>query len=167
MDSALSHLLAFPAHPPPTPPLTEAEYDKQAKAHCQTLSKITLQRLAATSKGGEHPLDVRQSSKRKCSRADKHCQILNPSINSISYLRVLIALATIQNKKSFEVADVYHPGSPLWAKALDFINHFDPIQTRYSGTEMRCLIEATAISAIGHRQVWSTLSNTRIPSKEI
>ena len=90
------------------------------------------------------------------------CQILNPSINSISYLRVLISLALVSsNKKGFDISEAYQPGSLLWAKALDFIDHFDPVQIRYSGQEMRYLIEATAESAMHHRKVIITIRSIK------
>ena len=62
MDAILTQLLSFPAHPPPNPPLTDAEYDKQAKAHIQNLSKIPSNKFTSGAIGSNHPIDVRLAS---------------------------------------------------------------------------------------------------------
>ena len=61
MDSILSPLIAFPPHPPPNPPLTDAEYDKQAKKFVESLSKLNPQDLRSDKKG-EDLLDVSSST---------------------------------------------------------------------------------------------------------
>ena len=58
MDAILTQLLSFPPHPPPTPSPTDAEYDKQAKAQIQTISKIPPSKLLSGVTGSGNPLDV-------------------------------------------------------------------------------------------------------------
>ena len=58
MDSLLPQLLAFPPHPPPAKPLSDAEYDKQIKALIQILSAIPASKLISGVPGGSDLLDV-------------------------------------------------------------------------------------------------------------
>jgi hypothetical protein len=59
MDAILQQLLAFPPHPPPATPLSDAEYDKQINIHVQNLNHIPASKLTAPVPGGGDLLDVR------------------------------------------------------------------------------------------------------------
>lgn len=59
MDAILQQLLAFPPHPPPATPLSDAEYDKQINIHIQHLNHIPASKLTAPVPGGGDLLDVR------------------------------------------------------------------------------------------------------------
>lgn len=61
MDSILSPLIAFPPHPPPNPPLTDVEYDKQARKFVDSLAKLNPQDLRSDKKG-EDLLNVSTST---------------------------------------------------------------------------------------------------------
>ena len=54
MDNVLSSLIAFPPHPPPNPPLTDAEYDKQARKFVDGLQKSNAQNF----RGGKKDEDL-------------------------------------------------------------------------------------------------------------
>ena len=58
MDSLLPQLLAFPPHPPPPKPLTDAEYDKQIKSLIQVLGTVPASKLVSGVPGGGDLLDV-------------------------------------------------------------------------------------------------------------
>ena len=59
MDIILPQLLAFPPHPPPATPLSDAEYHKQMKALLETLNSVSASLLTSGVKGGGDLLDVR------------------------------------------------------------------------------------------------------------
>lgn len=58
MDAILQQLLAFPPHPPPATPLSDAEYDKQINIQIQHLNHIPASKLTAPVPGGGDLLDV-------------------------------------------------------------------------------------------------------------
>ena len=58
MDNLLPQLLAFPPHPPPSQPLSDAEYDKQIKSLIQLLNQTSASKLAGGVSGGGDLLDV-------------------------------------------------------------------------------------------------------------
>ncbi|KAL2039789.1 hypothetical protein N7G274_007648 [Stereocaulon virgatum] len=132
MDAILQQLLAFPPHPPPATPLSDAEYDKQINIHVLQLNHIPASKLTAPVPGGGDLLDI-----------------IDPSVNTVSYLYVL--LAQINNssgkQKADSTSDSYKPGTPLWLKMMLFLGDFDPVQIRYVGNELRNLIEKTALKA--------------------
>ena len=61
-------------------------------------------------------------------------QILDPSINTLPFLYVLLAHSNVGKQKAPTI------GSPLWHKALDFLRTFDSVQVRYVGMEFRRLV---------------------------
>ena len=67
MSEILAQLLAFPAHPPPIPPLTDGEYDKQAKSHVHNLKQIAPAKLASVVASGGDILDVSEPMEVKVS----------------------------------------------------------------------------------------------------
>lgn len=58
MDQLLPKLLAFPPHPPPKNPITDAQYDEGIKAQINTLSNMAESKLLQKTAGGENVLDV-------------------------------------------------------------------------------------------------------------
>ena len=76
-------------------------------------------------------------------------QIVDPSVNTLAYLYILLAYITNSSgkQKSGAVSDSFAPGSYLWHKSLDFLDRFDHIQIRYVGNEFRRLVEAIASRA--------------------
>ena len=64
MDTLLPQLLAFPPHPPPAKPLTDAEYDKQIKALIHILGTIPASKLISGVPGSGDLLDVRTTNLR-------------------------------------------------------------------------------------------------------
>ena len=58
MDAILQQLLAFPPHPPPATPPSDAEYDKQINIQIQHLNHIPASKLIAPVPGGGDLLDV-------------------------------------------------------------------------------------------------------------
>lgn len=58
MDSLLPQLLAFPHHPPPLTPVTDAEYDKQIRVIVQNLNTVPASKLTSGVSGGGDLLEV-------------------------------------------------------------------------------------------------------------
>jgi len=58
MESLLPQLLAFPPHPPPVVPLTDAEYDKQVRLIVQNLNTVPASKLTSGVTRGDDFLDV-------------------------------------------------------------------------------------------------------------
>lgn len=73
-------------------------------------------------------------------------QLLDPSVNSLSYLHVLLAQIQAQTEKprSFRSGPtISRSGSSLWKRTVRLLEKFDPIQIRYAGAEWRKLLEYT------------------------
>lgn len=88
-------------------------------------------------------------------------QILDPAINTLPYLYVLLAHISAGKQKSPNV------GGPLWLKATAFLERFDPVQVRYVGTEFRRLITSVRDAALAGNKVrvktaWSDVALTEI-----
>jgi COP9 signalosome complex subunit 3 len=58
MDELLPKLLAFPPHPPPKTPISDAQYDEGIKSQISAVSKISDKHLLQQTSGGENVLDV-------------------------------------------------------------------------------------------------------------
>lgn len=58
MDTLLPELLAFPPHPPPAVPLTDAEYDTQIRSVVKLLNQLPAKKLTGNVAGGSNLLDV-------------------------------------------------------------------------------------------------------------
>ncbi|KAI4129796.1 MAG: hypothetical protein LQ338_002047 [Usnochroma carphineum] len=116
MESLLPQLVSFPPHPPPPLPLSDAAYDKGIKNLRKVLNDTPANTLTAGVPNGGDLLDI-----------------LDPSINTLPYLYVLLAHINDGRQKSSVL------GGPLWLKAVDFVERFDEVQVRYVGTEFRRL----------------------------
>ncbi|KAI9810393.1 MAG: hypothetical protein M1827_006279 [Pycnora praestabilis] len=135
MDELLPQLLAFPPHPPPAQPLSDAEYDRQIRALLQILNQTSANRLVGGVAGGGDLLDI-----------------LDPSINTLPYMYALLAHINAsqggtgkQSNTSASRASL--PGGGLWLRMVEFLERFDARQIRYAGTEWRRVIETTAKTA--------------------
>lgn len=82
-------------------------------------------------------------------------KLLNPAINTISYLHVLLAhiVGSGPKGKALSLSNGFASGKPLWQAMSKFMDHFDPIQIRYSGQEIRRLIEIIYYAGIEGQQV--------------
>ena len=58
MDAILQQLLAFPPHPSPATPLSDAEYDRQINTQVQHLNHIAASKFTSPVPGGGDLLDV-------------------------------------------------------------------------------------------------------------
>ncbi|KAL8765421.1 MAG: hypothetical protein Q9209_007489 [Squamulea sp. 1 TL-2023] len=117
MESLLPQLLSFPPHPPPPFPLGDVAYDKEIKSLRKVLNDTPANSLVAAVPHGGSLLDI-----------------LDPSINTLPFLYVLLANLGAGKQKATTV------GNPLWLKSVEFLHRFDPVQVRYVGTEFRRLI---------------------------
>ena len=71
-------------------------------------------------------------------------QGLDPSINTIPYLKILISLIRAYADKAKSVKSIpetFQPGKTLWNKIVFFLERFDPVQVRYVGQEWRGVVE--------------------------
>jgi len=66
--------------------------------------------------------------------------VLDPSIHTLPYLYTL--LASIEDAKK---GSSQQQQSIIQLKTADFVQHFDPVQVRYAGTEWRRLVESIFI----------------------
>ena len=83
-------------------------------------------------------------------------QILDPSINTLPFLYVLLAHinGTQSGKQAVgSQAKAFAPGGALWKKMEYFIENFNPIQIRYAGKLFTTLIKAVAKAARGASKV--------------
>ncbi|KAI9707352.1 MAG: hypothetical protein M1836_000312 [Candelina mexicana] len=134
MDELLPQLLSFPPHPPPAQPLPDEQYDRQIKHLAQILNQTPANKLVGSVAGGGDLLDI-----------------LDPSINTLPYLYVLLARNNAaqgsgkQSNNALPRTSV--PGGTLWKKMVDFLARFDGRQVRYAGDEWRRLVEFVAKAA--------------------
>ncbi|KAI4134601.1 MAG: hypothetical protein LQ341_006003 [Variospora aurantia] len=116
MEYLLPQLLSFPPHPPPPLPLSDQVYDKEIKTLRLVLNEIPANALTGGVPNGGDLLDI-----------------LDPSINTLPYLYVLLAHIHAGRQKVMI-------GGSLWLKTLNFLERFDSIQVRYVGVEFRRVI---------------------------
>ncbi|KAL8965695.1 MAG: hypothetical protein Q9197_006380 [Variospora fuerteventurae] len=116
MEYLLPQLLSFPPHPPPPLPLSDQVYDKEIRTLRLVLNEIPANALTGGVPNGGDLLDI-----------------LDPSINTLPYLYVLLAHIHAGRQKIMI-------GGSFWLKTLNFLERFDPIQVRYVGVEFRRVI---------------------------
>jgi COP9 signalosome complex subunit 3 len=75
--------------------------------------------------------------------------VINPALNSVPYVFVLLANITAFQNQSSNALD----GAILWDKIVTFLENFDPIQIRYVGLEFRQVVIAAANLARRSQQV--------------
>lgn len=144
MDSLLPQLLSFPPHPPV--PLVDVAYDREIRNLRKVLNDTPASILTTGVPNGGDLLDVSSPPFDRlrgysilrpavCLIIFAHLpQILDPSINTLPFLYVLLAHSNAGKQKAPTI------GSPLWHKAFDFLRTFDPVQVRYVGMEFRRLV---------------------------
>ncbi|KAL8936930.1 MAG: hypothetical protein Q9211_003947 [Gyalolechia sp. 1 TL-2023] len=137
IESLLPQLLSFPPHPPPPLPLSDTVYDKEIRILRKALNDTPANALTGGVPNGGDLLDI-----------------LDPSINTLPYLYVLFAHINASRQKASIV------GGPLWFKALDFFERFDPVQVRYVGTEFRRLVVHVRDAALASNQPGSLPKTT-------
>ncbi|KAF2835018.1 hypothetical protein M501DRAFT_1020231 [Patellaria atrata CBS 101060] len=129
MADLVPMMLSFP----PETVVAPSEYDRQIRALISNLSNIPGSTFAKGAGAERDLLDV-----------------LNPAVNSIPYLYVLLAQIHSHGdrpKHLKHVADAVKPDSLLWARIAHFLEVFDPIQIRYVGQEYRRLLDFVALVA--------------------
>lgn len=175
MDSLLSQLLSFPPHPPPVVPLPDAEVDRGLRRIVKLLNEVPAKKLTAGISGGDGGdlLDVCETVSSTSNPSSLvlmltgSSQILDPSINSLPYLYVLVAhINSVASGKLplGSKTSALLPGGRLWGPLLRFMEHFDPIQVRYGGAEFKRFISAIETAARKAAMVW-TLSFTLMLSR--
>ncbi|KAL8795031.1 MAG: hypothetical protein Q9195_002479 [Heterodermia aff. obscurata] len=135
MDSLLPQLLSFPPHPSPIIPLPDAEVDRGLRRIVKLLNEVPAKKLTAGLSGGD---------------GGDLLDILDPSINSLPYLYVLVAhINSVSSGKqpSGSKNTALLPGGRLWDPMLRFMEHFEPIQIRYGGAEFKRLVVAIEVAA--------------------
>lgn len=163
MDNILAQLLSFPPHPPPASPLPDADVDKRLRGVLKLLNETPAKKLTAglTGGGGGDLLDVGAFPYQHLIRSDEpsmlelgsptdFLQILDPSINTLPYLYVLLAhISSTQGGKQAAGSQdsALLPGGRLWGPMVHFMEHFDPIQIRYAGNEFSRLINLVEAAA--------------------
>lgn len=118
MDSAASVLLGFP---PQGDLLTDADYDNAVGAHLQRIDQLFRADAATIAQQGIHIL-----------------QLLDPAINTISYLAVFSTIAESQ-------------ALPLQEKLealVSILSTFDPRQIRYVGSQFSSFLDKVASGTI-------------------
>ena len=128
--------------------LTDAEVDKHLKAIIHLLKSIPASKLTSDISSGGDLLDVSQTVVITMSLLTSP-QIIDPSINTLPYLYILLAhiTSTGGKQKANNTSDDFEPDTTLWQRMLNFTESFDRIQIRYAGDELRQLVEAIAAKA--------------------
>jgi hypothetical protein len=70
-------------------------------------------------------------------------QIIDPSLNSVSFSFVLVATIAAFRKDADTISNEL-----LWQNITSFLERFDPKQTRYIGPELSLVIESAAEIAV-------------------
>ncbi|KAF2487305.1 CSN3 COP9 constitutive [Neohortaea acidophila] len=112
MADLTARLLAFP----PEKKVSAKEYDRQAHALAQLLDNVSAQEFAKAS-GKSDLLDL-----------------LNPAVNTISYIFALHAQVSLSGKDRARTEQCID-------RSVIFFTSFDPIQARYCGHHWRALLE--------------------------
>ncbi|KAI9762569.1 MAG: hypothetical protein M4579_000372 [Chaenotheca gracillima] len=136
MDKLLSQLLAFPP-PEGADNLTDSAFDSLVKDVVNVLQRTPASALTSETEDGGTLL-----------------QALDPRLNSVPYLYVLLAQSNSQQSHSGKTSSAFFvnnglidPMTPLWANAVHFLQKFDSRQIRYVGHEFRRLVDLIAKSA--------------------
>lgn len=126
MAGIASHLLEFPPEGQPTP----GQYDSKIRSFLDSISKLDSGKIINA--------DSQQD----------FLQVLDPRINSISYLYILAL-----RYKSFlqSKSPTQNDARTLLLQALSFMQQFDSVQVRYVGNSLRELIES-ALTLAAHLQ---------------
>lgn len=138
--------------------LSPVQYDRSIRSYLDTLSQVTEHSLVKAyetqpdilevcTKYGSSIQDINGSITGRNAVTDIcicKLQSLDPSENTLPYLKILISLinAHAEELKSVKtIPDAFHPGRPLWNSLVLFLERFDPVQVRYAGNEWRKIVE--------------------------
>ena len=83
-------------------------------------------------------------------------QVLDPSINTLPYLYAILAQVNSSSKgkqAAHSASSKFQPGTRLWKCLLRFLHHYDPVQIRYVGNEIRSLLDHAEIATVKVSQV--------------
>lgn len=121
MESLLPQIFSFP----PPSPVSDNEYDKQAKQLVKALGEAGSDVLLERTPDGQELLSL-----------------LNPSENTIAYMAVLAPkISAQQGKASQGLPATLLPDGTLYEKIVLFLEAFDPIQIRYVGSSLTALLD--------------------------
>ena len=154
MDEYASILLSFPPEPIPSDNVT---YDKAVKGHLNRISHILKEKSADLIQFGPQLLEVSfplTSVPRLTSYTLtdlRQPQLLNPAVNSLSYLAVLHTLLLPSPATSV-------PREFLLEKLVEFMLRFDAIQIRYAGSHLQ-----DVFAAVGNGQLLP-VSRAQLPA---
>ncbi|KAF4540986.1 Cop9 signalosome subunit 3 [Lasiodiplodia theobromae] len=120
-------IFSFPPDQTTLEQLSPAEYDHSIRHFIAQLARISKAVWQVGQIGDQNLLEI-----------------MNPAVNSIPYLYVLVH--QFQSKldsagSALNVPDECRPGGELWLKLINYLNVFDPIQIRYVGSDWRRAVE--------------------------
>lgn len=120
-------IFSFPPDQAALEQLSPAEYDHSIRHFIAQLARISKAVWQVGQIGDQNLLEI-----------------MNPAVNSIPYLYVLVH--QFQSKldsagSALNVPDECRPGGELWLKLINYLNVFDPIQIRYVGSDWRRAVE--------------------------
>ncbi|KAF2102246.1 hypothetical protein NA57DRAFT_34602 [Rhizodiscina lignyota] len=112
---------------PPNEPLADEVYDEEITAFLQKLDKISAKEYTKAGGGTDSCL----------------LNHLNPAVQTLPYLKVLIAyIAPVEkfSKVPDGIPQYLRPDGAMWAQLVEFLGKYDPIQIRYVGKDWRRLL---------------------------
>ncbi|KAF2088670.1 hypothetical protein K490DRAFT_39645 [Saccharata proteae CBS 121410] len=124
MAELAATLFSFPPDESNLEQLSPKQYDDQIHNYLGALAKLPKNWAKSTTSGSDDLLEI-----------------LNPAVNSIPYLHVLLARIHGLTDRAKSIPDTIRPEGKLWNHMIQFINVCDPIQIRYVGGPYRELIE--------------------------
>ncbi|CAG8982397.1 hypothetical protein HYALB_00007519 [Hymenoscyphus albidus] len=140
MDEILPKLLAFPPHPSPLTPLSDAAYEEGIKSQIATVKSLSEAKLIQKTSSDENALDI-----------------INPSLNAVSFAFVLLANINTIMKGNDKQMDI----ETLWNHITTFLSNFDGRQIRYLGHELSNIIDAAVAIARRHNQIALVIPHIR------
>lgn len=115
----MSKLVTFPPQPPPSSPLSDSRYDESIKHHITAVGKIGDKSLLQQTPSGASALDI-----------------INPALNTVSYVYVLLAHINAAQKGGKGLG-----WEKVWGRIESFLESFDARQIRYLGKEFTHIID--------------------------
>ncbi|KAH7065149.1 hypothetical protein B0J12DRAFT_639256 [Macrophomina phaseolina] len=122
-----AQIFNFPPDQAAVEHLSPIEYDQSIRQYIAQLSRISKAVWAVGQLGDQNLLEI-----------------LDPAVNTIPYLFVLVHQFQTKVESANTAANVpeeCRPGGELWLKLINFLSVFDPVQIRYVGIEWRKAVE--------------------------
>lgn len=142
-----AQIFNFPPDQAAVEHLSPIEYDQSIRQYIAQLSRISKAVWAVGQLGDQNLLEVRACII-SCNTGGRllilAIQILDPAVNTIPYLFVLVHQFQTKVESANTAANVpeeCRPGGELWLKLINFLSVFDPVQIRYVGIEWRKAVE--------------------------